>query len=46
MLMLKIFVAVTVLALAGTIGSLAGRGVRVALDLDHVAAAETHGVPN
>ena len=37
--MLKIFVAITILALAATIGSLAGRGVRAALDLDHVAAA-------
>ena len=34
---LKFFVAVTIVALAGTIGSLAGRGVRAALDLDHVS---------
>ena len=34
-------------SLAATIGSLGGRAVRAALNLDHVsAAAETHGVSN
>ena len=37
--MTKIFIFVAIVTLAGTIGSLAGRGVRAALDLDHVSAA-------
>ncbi len=33
-------------AVLATVGTLAGRGVRAVLDLDHVAAAETRGVLN
>jgi hypothetical protein len=44
--MLKILTLAMVIALAATIGTLAGRVTRAALDLDHVSAAiDTQSLP-
>ena len=44
--MFKLLFLLAFVTIGAMIGTLAGRAARAALDLDHIAAAETHGVPN